>query len=84
MEMSREQIVYLPIEEIMTAPQVRKQPDPEPDEGLAISIRESGLPTGHTRCQAWTLGRTNTVRIRFVYRSVAVGFLRSLFKILGE
>ena len=27
--MSREQIVYLPIEEITTAPQVRQQPDPE-------------------------------------------------------
>jgi hypothetical protein len=72
MEMSREQIVYRPIEEIMTAPQVRQQPDPEPDKGLAISIRENGLPAVHIKCQAWTLGRTNTVRIRFVYRSVAV------------
>ena len=70
--MSREQIVYLPIEEITTAPQVRQQPAPEPDKGLAVSIRECGLPAGHTKCRVWTLGRTNTVRIRFVYRSVAV------------
>ena len=41
--MSREQIVYLPIEEITTAPQVRQQLDPEPDRGLAVSIRETGL-----------------------------------------
>ena len=41
--MSREQIIYVPIEEITTAPQVRQQPDPEPDKGLAVSIRENGL-----------------------------------------
>jgi len=41
--MNREQIVYMPVEEITTAPQVRQHPDPEPDKGLAVSIRENGL-----------------------------------------
>ena len=49
--MSREQIVYLAIEEIATAPQVRQQPGPEPDKGFAVSIRECGLPAGHTKCR---------------------------------
>jgi hypothetical protein len=64
--MNREQIVTMPIEEVATAPQVRQQTDPESDKGLAVSIRECGLPAGHTKCRVWTIGphqhRLGTVR----------------------
>ena len=78
--MNREQIVYLPIEEITPHRRCGSNPVPNPTKALRSAFANADCRRVTPNVKRGHLGRTNTVRIRFVYRSVAVRFLHSLFK----